>query len=391
MNSETVPAERQQKISIDTGYFGLISVTLLLGCNLSYLSPIEITTLIHKLGQTPTSAGFIVSLEMIAVAVTGLATASFLRGENAQILSRRATAGALILNAVCIATLPVWLFAVVRVLCGACCGVVYSACCFWCARNPKGVRAFGIALMTASVIGACAMVFLPSMTEDYGLRGFYSPLTVFTAIVLAFSFLVQGEREPKSLQVDNVAGRRVIRHARWILPVILIVIALANGSGTMLWSFSDQVAQVRGYSVSVITMVLTGALIAAIAGSLLAAVVGERFGIALPLGAGLVICAVTAALVVTSASPTWYGIGMCAFQLGGFFIIPYQIGAGSVYDPSGRTASVAGSVSLLAGAFAPLIGGAIFDLLSPNAVGWGTVLACAVAAGGGACLYRRNF
>jgi predicted MFS family arabinose efflux permease len=383
MNS--VPRE-QRKLAFPV----LIALTLLLGANVSFLVPVQITALIQSLKLSRSQAGMVASAEMIAAALAGFITAVVVTEKNARGICALATLATVCMDAMCLLTVPLWTFVALRLATGSCCGLIYGICCFWCARHPNGVRAFGTGLIVSSLLVAVAMAFLPALTETRGLRGFYGPVASFALIVLTAVALIRvAPTQGRPTDAASTA-QRSSRFPSWVLPVILVVIALANGAAIMLWSFADEIAQARGYSVSTISVVLTAASVAAIIGSMVPATLGDRFGMSLPLSLGAGIAAVAAAGVVISKNSTMYAVALCIFQAMDFLMIPFQIGLGAAYDPSGRTGSVAGSVSILACAVSPTIGGLIFDAYSPSAVGWGSVLAFGLAALGALSLRGRS-
>jgi predicted MFS family arabinose efflux permease len=373
-----------------TSAYVLVATALTLGTWASFVSPIELQAIMRGLGLRTSVAGGIVSVEMVATSVAALFVAAAIRPENASRLARISAGILLAANLCSVAVLSLPIFIAIRIVAGCAAGVLYGVSCFWTAQTKNGVRAFGIALLAASVLYAAGLSLWPQSVQAYGLVGLFGPMSVVSAVTLAIVALVRmptGATAPAAAEQTGDTGAS--ERSAWILGRIFLAAAFTNLGAAILWGLSEVIASARGFSPGTIAVILSTATFISIAGSLLASVVGSRYGVTRPLALGVLGMACGGVLLCYAMSPLVYGIALCVIQTTIFFALPFALGAGAAYDPTGRVAPLVGGVCFLAGAIGPAVGGVLFDVFSPLAVGWTAVGSCVAAAAAGYSLRRR--
>lgn len=364
---QLVPAEGCRRLFI---FYTIISLLTIMGLCSANLAPIEISALVGKMGSTVNQAGLIVSLELVVVAITSLFLASKLNEANSLPLAFIAAGLCVLLNIISGLAQSLVTFTVLRALTGLASGTLWAINCYWCGRSAKGVRAMGIAMVSITAVSAGGMAMLPGLALQHGVMApcfFLALLALATLSALVFMKIPAFAR-PALSSGQNAQQRP---HSRsWLLFSVLAVIALSNGAGQNLWTYSDQLGALVGVVVDDMAVVLSVAMLISMVGSALAAFVGDKLGITVPLFIGLVFTGSACALMGFAQGAWSLGICLSLAQIGFFFMMPLQIGAAARVDPSGRSSALAGGAVLLAGAVAPFFGGVMFANVSPIAVAW---------------------
>ncbi len=383
MNTEAgsaVAASTGRGLSRMASGYVLVAASLSLGTWASFVSPVELAAIMRGLGVRTSVAGGIVSVEMVATSIAALLIAAAIRPGNASLLARMSAAVFLAANLSSIAVLPLPAFIAIRVIAGGAAGVLWGVSCFWSTQTANGVRAFGIGLVAASVLYAAGLSFWPQSVQAYGLLGLFGPMSVVSIVTLAVVALVRMPTATASQAVEQTSDDRVKQRSAWALTRIFLAAAFANLGAAIMWALSEQIANSRGFSGGTVAVILSTATFVSIAGSMLASVAGSRFGVARPLALGVLGMACGGVLLCYGLTPLVYGIALCVIQTTVFFVLPFALGAGAAYDPTGRAATLVGAVCYFAGAVGPAIGGVLFDVFSPLAVGWTAVGSCFLAA-----------
>jgi predicted MFS family arabinose efflux permease len=369
--------------------YTLIVLTLLVAVIPNYIAPIEIAAIIGGLHVSTSLASAVLSGELFAATLAAVLIAGVVSDLVAPKLARFAGAALVASAFFSIFTWSPWLFIVLRLLAGAACGVLYAVSCFWSGRDAKGFRAFATGIAVAGAAAALSMNFLLNGVYAHGLRGLYPPLTLFTAAVLVLLVVVlgkRGETHAKSAAPET-ADRSGIQR-RWVLVLILVTVACSAGGSQLIWSLSERVAHDRGYDSAAIGTLLTVGLACQICGSLGAAVIGGRLNILLLCGLGMLVSAGAGLAVGYSSTLTLFEftLYLCEFAIS--LVLPLGVGIAGIYDSSGRVSTLVGAVCLFAGALTPMIGGIVFDTLTPAAVLWVVTAIFCVGAVTSFCLMR---
>lgn len=351
-----------------------VAITSLIGTNATYFAPIEIGAIIDQFNLSAAKGGAFVSIELGFVAFISLTAATWLSRVDTRRIAIAACLFTAAVNVAC--AFPFYNIAVLmvlRALAGTGAGVAFAICCIWTARSAQPARMYGITIVLVSVVTAAAMLPLSSLAAQYGLQAVFLLIgLILFAATLPLFWLQPPQRsgDPTSTQSTEVHVTKVSRMG------LYVAVVLSNVALSIIWQFAERLGNQYGYSATNIAAVLSVSVIAGIGGSVVAAVVGDRFGYAVPLLAGLVTTIGCGVLVSVQSGYIGYAIAIALSEFGFLFILPFLIGFGSWLDASGKSAAWVGGLALTASAISPIVGGVIVDRLSVQASGW----ACAVFA-----------
>ena len=362
-------------------FYALVVIAEFVGVLPTYNAPVEIAAIIHSYHASTSVASVIVSAELLASALAALLTASIVRDDRATSLALIPCAIGVLINFLSVFNWPVAGFVALRIVGGASCGVLYGLGCFWSARDQRGVAAFAAGLAVSGTVMAFAVGYLLQSVYSRGFAGLYGPVATFQLVsLLLLVGVLRRSPELRPLNAAAQADSDSRRNGLWTSAFILICAGTMAGGLQLIWSLCERLASVRGYETGTIGTILSVSLGFMVLGSIAAVVVGTRYSVPLMCGLGLLVAAGATWVVGFSTTPLMFGFGLCACYFSSVFSMPMMIGTAGLRDATGRLATLAGGVCLVAGAIAPVFGGFAFDLLSPVAVTW-IVLAIFIVGG----------
>lgn len=337
--------------------------------------------LIDDRKMTAAAAGALLSLELLASAVAAL-TASAL----ARRLPPRPSglSGCLLFAMGNLAAVQAegWLLAAARLLAGAGGGLALAAAGRAMAMSTAPTKlGADIAILLAALGGAVALG--AGLTIDR--FGFAGGCLFLAAAALSATPFVARLPDPGVAIQSGAAGR-----LDWRVAVPLLgATGIAFLTGGAVWSYCERIGLAAGLSAKAVTMAVgsTAALgaAAAAAARVLASVRPLAVG-----GAGLLVFGASAAALSASREPLHYILALSALSFAFIFVWPFILGAAVEADKSGRLASAAYGVQMLAGALAPLAGGVLIGAGALDRLAAAALVSGAAAAGGLVVAGRRN-
>jgi len=325
----------------------------LLGLISLELAPLVVSALIDHLALSETAAGGLASVELCALAVAMLASASTMARRSR---ARFAMAGACIAIAGHVAstfTSDYALLMLTRALAGVGAGIVFAAGSAAAAGAREPDRLFAIAAFSGGLCGAVLLAGMPYATVPYGPSGAFAIMAVLAiAIFPALRWLPA----PAIQQPGDGSGALPHRALGMLALVSLAFLALGEGA---VWAFAAKMAVGAGLSVAGAGGVLAVTSLVGLAGSATAAWIGTRLGRVVPVCVGLVVLVVAVVVLVHAHDPVVFTLAACVWGLSFFFIFPFLMGTMAVLDTRGRWAVAGGAAELIGLGLGPVVGGVL--------------------------------
>lgn len=351
-----------------------VAITSLVGVNATYFAPIEIGAIMDRFTLSAAKGGGVVSIELSFVAIISLVSAAWLSRADTRRIAIAACLFTAMANFACAIPIDnIVVLMVLRALAGTGAGLAFAISCIWTARSAQPARIYGIGVMLVSGIAAAVMLPLSTAGAQQGLPAVFLLIGI---LLLAATMPLFWLRPVQQAQADTATPQDELTVTRLSRAGFYLAVVLSNMALSIIWQFAERLGRQYGFSVVDIGFVLSFSATAAIAGSLLAAIIGDRFGYAVPLLAGMALACFCGVLVSAQSGYAGYAIAIALSECGFLFVMPFLIGFGSWLDASGKVAALAGGLALTASALSPIVGGVIVDLLSAKAAGW----ACAIFA-----------
>jgi len=313
-----------------------------------FLMPLLIDTLEVHVGLSAKIAGFLLSIELAASALTNLCLSAWARNHSARhwalaggLLTIVATAFTLISPA-----LPA-LFAS-RLLAGIGEGIVGADAMSVLSRAIERERLIAILTIVSIVDAAFWLVVVPYMVDQLGYR---APYICLLLICLVGTYLLR--RLPSASTRAAVA--RPASRMPFALPAVLAVAAVfltQLGQGAF-WSMEETYGRFAGFNHHAIGMILSAATLLLLLGAVAAAWAGNRFGRFTSLFV-LVALNALSILFVSTIPVHWVYVAANVLQsITNLSSVIYQLALAASLDRMGRAVAVSTALVTLGNGIGP--------------------------------------
>lgn len=222
--------------------------------------------------------------------------------------------------------------ALLMALAGGACSVLYGIGTTALGDTTQATRWYGLKIASEAALGALLLWVLPlTVTGRWGFAG----LVVAMAVVLfALSpFLVRLPTSAVNKHTQHASPAVPLRLALWLALAGVMLYML---SITMVWTLIEHLAVDRGIDAITAAHVLSIGLLLAAAGSLAASWLGDRFGLAAPLGVSSILLLLSFVLLGRFESATGYTTASFLFTFAFGLGIPFMIAVVAKLDTDGR-------------------------------------------------------
>lgn len=326
----------------------------------SWMMPLITGTLIEDLDFSETSAGFVISIEMLSMAVGAFLTATLLVritirhlvviGAVFTIVGHLASAYA--------ASYETMFF--YRMITGFGEGVLSASGVVILARMFDSDRGYALSFIVTGIIAAFLLAVLPPNINAYQSSGLFISLSVICLILAPGLYLApQKSDDSTELAVKSVESVHSVSKLKGILFILgLLSISIMEFS---MWANIERLGVNIGIDREAIGYILSVATFIGLLGAGLAALVSTRFGRFVPLVIAISFQAIFSYLCIFSTSPDVYKYSQAGWSLCLYFAYPYLLGMAASLDSAGRWVA-AGNGMLLAGQIiAPSLSGLIIE------------------------------
>jgi predicted MFS family arabinose efflux permease len=341
-----------------------------------FLMPLLIDTLEAHAQLSARTAGFLLSLELAASALTTLCLSAWARNHSARhwalaggLLAIVATAFTLISP-----VLPALLAS--RLLAGIGAGIVGAEAMSVLSRAVDRERLIAILTIVAIVDAAFWLAVLPYMIDRLGYRAPYIGLLL---ICMVGTYLLRRLPSPSTRAAVVLPASRV----PFVLPAVLAVAAVfltQLGQGAF-WSMEETYGRYAGFNHHAIGMILSAATLLLLLGAVAAAWAGNRFGRFTSL---LLLIAVNALsiLLVSTIPVHWVYVAANVLQsITNLSSVIYQLALAASLDRMGRAVAASTALVTLGNGIGPGLSAILSAAYGASSVGMFVLAFNAVALG----------
>jgi predicted MFS family arabinose efflux permease len=345
------------------------------------MSPFMIGGLMDGLSLSERDAGFVVSVEILALAVTAIAIAPILPEFSDRRVGFVAVALAVLAQSASILSASLPLLTLLRGLAGVGEGALYAlSLSVVASRSSNPDKVYGY-FQVVWALGSVALFAIGGqLTAAFAHHGIFV-LMIAVTLVLAPLLLLVPDPRPQSRE-GFAAGSARTSPALGVMTLAAIMLYLIVSSAV--YAFSAPLGERAGLDTSAVGYALSVSTLVGLAGAGAATVLNVRWGRMVPTSGFFVAFALVAIVLCLSRNPTAYVTALVASVVIYYFSMPYLFGLAAALDRSGRWAAGAGSAYLFGFAAGPLFGGVVIagagyaDLavacVAITAVAWGLTM-----------------
>ena len=322
-----------------------------------FIQPAYVDTLARYGRLGAERAGYILSWEMTAFAVTTIAMAFF-----AQRLPWKRTIWAALIVIASGNILSMFLtdfqqLLVVRILVGGASGLIVPLAFATVGRLANPERAFGLMIGILLVYAALFLGIMPRLTSAAGVTGLFSGM-LFTCILAALGM----RWFPDHIRPEDRAARSKFSWPSKGHRLALFGMLLYFAHLTSFWSFASVIAENNRLSEGSVAVALATSQITGIVGTMLPAVWGDRIPLIRALAIAVLGCVASVAVLLVLTDATTFLLAVLLFHFGWNLGHSYLLALFARLDPTSNLIVMATAMQKVGIAVGPAIAAAIYGV-----------------------------
>jgi predicted MFS family arabinose efflux permease len=326
-------------------------VAALLGEYSLLIVPFIVTAMMRGYGLSETHAGYMVTLQLFAMAAAGIAVSYGAKYVQARTIAIVAAVAIIAANFAAAIGSGTALLGVARAMTGLGEGALMAAAGALAAhvRNPH--RLFSLLGLVIAAVAASALLLTPFLFSHLGVKGIFWLLAASPVAVL-----LSARGLPK-LKLDAAEAPRLGAFSVGGAPPALIAFALLWIGAGALWVFAERIGTAQGLSLLAIGRYLAIGQIAGLLGPILSDRLGERLGLKTSIGVGSAGMAVGGLLMAQGSLPSTYVLGVSLLSIAIMFLTPCFRTLMALLDHTGSVVAASVAFYTIGFGLAPLVVG----------------------------------
>ena len=349
-------AEIGKTIGIERGkhYFVAGAAALTIASLGSWTMPLITGTLLENLGFSVIDTGFLISIEMLSMAIGSLITAACLARIAIRHLAVIGVLLAVVGHAASGETPIHETMLLYRALAGFGEGILSAVGVAILARLIDPDRAYALAFIITGLIASMMLAFVPSAIREFDARGLFISLAVIS-IILAPALYFLPKKLDESAGLAKISNKRVnsVDNLTGILFILgLFFISIMEFS---MWANIERLGRNAGIADDSIGYILSLGTLLGLLGSVLAAFLSTKFGRIMPIVIAIMFQVIFSYLCIFPTSPEVYKYSQAGWSLCLYFAYPYLLGMAASLDSSGRWAAAGNGMLIVGQIIAPTL------------------------------------
>ncbi len=374
--------------SIDWRLLLVVMATGAMGEGIMGQMPVFTGAAMDDLGISHASAGAIVSVELVALAISLAVTTPFTGIVYRRQLAYRGFAVIVIGALISIAATSYELVLIGRFVCGLGAGVVIALGTAAVSSSLEPDRLMSQNFAGGVMVGALMLAILPIIAADYGLRGVYIANLIYLLCFAPFLWLfpkAPREGAPWRTALHGVTAKTGGGRAAFLPYGLIAGMVCIAVMETAAWAFVERKGVSLGLSPAEVGQWLAIMFMSMFVGALASAYLGTRIGRLIPYSFGGV--ALTVGLYFSLSATDTFGfvMGLLSWNIAWMFLMPYYFGILASLDGEGRWNSMSSTIIVFTNVFGPILGGSILaGVAADGAADFATlavVTSCGVVVG----------
>jgi len=345
---------------------GLVTVTL----------PFVVGGLMAGIPLSERDAGFVTSVELLALALTAIAIVPLLARFSFRTVTVVAVAVTLLAQGASVFAVSLSSITVLRGIAGIGEGALYAvSLSLIAARAINPDKVYGYFQVAWALGGVPIFAFGGQLTTAFAQRGIFALMEVATLVLAPLLLLIPGDRagsgnEPtaKEARTSPVLG---------VLTLAAIGLYLVVSAG--IYAFTTPLGERAGVGTDAIGYTLTVGTVIGVGGAAAATALNVRWGRMIPISGFFVAFTLDVLALCFWRDSIVFIVALVAATVIFYFSVPYMFGLAAALDRSGRWAAAAGSAYLLGYAAGPAAGGIVIAGSGYAGLGVASVVVTAVA------------
>ncbi|WP_432181759.1 MFS transporter [Streptomyces sp. NBC_00063] len=337
-------------------HLAVVCVTYAVAALVFNVAPSYVSTLIDGYHLNETQAGLVATVDMLAMAVTGFVAGPFLARVGRRRLLGAGAASFLLGNALSVWGTGLTTLLATRLVAGVGAGLILVFANTMAATTRNPTRSYGLATMTATVVGALLLFTVPALISSFGHQALFVTMLALGVLV---ALLVPRERAQRlTVQAQATPADRLSDGMLRLLSGAAMAMMVVQSA---YYSFAQQAAEHAGLTSAAAGTALSVGYGFGILTSALAAWLDARWGRWKPVALSMALQAASSIAVLTGTDTTVVTVALVAQSGALFFGIPYLLSLNAEADTSGRFSNIGVGLFFFSLAVGPFAGGLLLD------------------------------
>ena len=329
-----------------------------------WAQPLIIHSVIQGLSLTEPEAGLVVSIEIMAIALTAFVLAPRLNQLPIRKSCLIACVTAIFCHLLLVLTGTYTQLLVVRLFAGIAEGFVYSISVGIVASTADPDRGYGIINAVNIVYCSLFLAVVPNIEISQPHIGMFAALAFASLILTPFVRSL-----PEYVSINSQTSQDKLNGID-LRAWLLIIAMFAWGTGiNIIWPFLLYIGSQTALEVKQIGIVLGSSGVAGFIGVILMTLVANRYGHLRPMLIGLTINLIAVVLITFMPTSFTYIAGVMLLMMAVYFILPYFMAIAAEADPTGRLAAAVVGMYMFTGGIGPVLGGNLVSRAGPEGIG----------------------
>jgi predicted MFS family arabinose efflux permease len=344
-----------------------------------FAQPLLIAEILASRGLTEASAGFVLTVEMLAVALSSVSCTRLCRGKSFLAIGLIGAIVAALGNWAAWVSTGYGALLAIRVLCGLGEGAALFVASAAPARFANPDRTYA-KINTITILFGTLLIYVAPFVGRItgGAMIFPTMLLAFIALLPAVLLMPRGERFAHA-QTSSTAPQG--KPPSVTLVVIWSSFFIFVTMNSAVFSFCAILGERAGMTAVGVNSAIAVATLSSLIGSGLAGLIGTRFGRLLPMLSSIVLVTIALFFLSNARLPVTFWWTTNLQIIGDYFSLPYFQGSAAEEDPSGRGVAFVNATIPLSYALGPFVGGVVAEQYGFASLGWAAVAVNAIVFG----------
>jgi predicted MFS family arabinose efflux permease len=345
---------------------GLITITL----------PFAVGGLMAGIPLSERDAGFVTSVELLALAITAIAIVPLLARFSFRTVTVAAVVVMLLAQGASVFAVSLTLITMLRGIAGIGEGALYAvSLSVIAARSINPDKVYGYFQVAWALGSVPIFAFGGELTTAFAQRGIFALMEIATLALAPLLLLLPGDRVSRG--TDSAAEEPRTSPMLGILTLAAIGLYLVVSAGV--YAFTTQLGERAGVGTDAVGYTLTVGTLIGVAGAAAATALNVRWGRMIPISGFFIAFTLDVLALCLWRDPIAFTVALIVATIIFYFSVPYMFGLAAALDRSGRWAAAAGSAYLLGYAAGPAAGGIVIAASGYAGLAVASVIVTAVA------------
>jgi len=336
------------------------------------VQPVLLAEILTSREMSEASAGFILTIEMLAVAVASALCTRVFVGKRFFAIALIGTTLAALGNGLSFVTTGYGALLATRLLCGLGEGAALMVSGAAPARLPEPERAYAKINTVTIVIGTLLVYITPAVGRFIAGPVIFVVLLLCSAVLTPAILLMPRTERFATLEAwDQGVAPRTLSTTMVLVWISFFAFVTINSA---IFSFCAVIGERAGLSADGVSTAIAVATLASLVGCALAGLVGLRLGRVVPMVVGVIVVAVALVALSNAHNAATFWLATSVQMIGDYFLMPYFQGYAAEEDPTGRGVAAINASIPLSYAVGPFLGGVVAQEFGFGTLGWIAIL-----------------